>query len=141
MTTAITIETLVPVSAEQAWEAFTAPDAITQWNQASPDWCCPSASVELIVGGRYVARMEARDGSFGFDFEAKYEEVEPAHALTLLMDDGRRARTTFSVEAGGTRVATTFDPEATNPVEMQRDGWQAILDSYAAYVRGVKAGN
>jgi uncharacterized protein YndB with AHSA1/START domain len=140
MSAAITIDTLVSASARQAWDAFTTPAAITQWNQASPDWHCPSASVELTVGGRYVARMEARDGSFGFDFEAIYEEVDPERAVTLRMDDGRRARTTFVAEADGTRVTTTFDPESTNPVELQRGGWQAILDSYGAYVQRVHAG-
>jgi len=140
MTTPILIETVVPVSARQAWEAFTTPAAITQWNQASADWHCPSASVELKVGGRYNARMEARDGSFAFDFEAIYEEVDETHALTLRMVDGRSARTTFVGEGDGTRVSTTFDPETMNPVEMQREGWQAILNSYGAYVRRTHVG-
>lgn len=135
MTAAITIEAFVPTSSKQAWDAFTAPTAITQWNQASPEWHCPSATVELQVGGKHVARMEARDGSFGFDFEGVYEEVDASRAITLRLDDGRRARTTFVVEGEGTRVVTTFDPESDNPAEMQRAGWQAILDSYAAYVR------
>jgi predicted 3-demethylubiquinone-9 3-methyltransferase (glyoxalase superfamily)/uncharacterized protein YndB with AHSA1/START domain len=128
------VEAWVPASPRQAWSAFTTAAAITQWNQASPDWHCPSATVDLRVGGKHVARMEARDGSFGFDFEGVYEEIEPARALTLRMDDGRRARTTFVAEGAGTRVTTSFDPEASNPEEMQRAGWQAILDSYAAYV-------
>jgi uncharacterized protein YndB with AHSA1/START domain len=135
MTAAIMIEAFVPVSPKQAWNAFTTPTSITQWNQASPDWHCPSATVELQVGGKYVTRMEARDGSFGFDFEGVYEEVDVPRAITLRLDDGRKARTTFVVEGEGTRVATTFDPESSNPAEMQRAGWQAILDSYAAYVR------
>lgn len=134
MTTPITVETLVPVAPAAAWAAFTTPQAITQWNQASPDWHCPSAQVDLRPGGRHIARMEARDGSMGFDFAATYTEVDAPHALTLALDDGRTARTRFVPEAGGTRVTTAFDPETENPVEMQRDGWQAILDSYAAYV-------
>jgi uncharacterized protein YndB with AHSA1/START domain len=80
--------------------------------------------------------MEARDGSMGFDFEGTYEEVDEPSAITLRLDDGRRSRTTFVAEGDGTRVTTTFDPEESNPVEMQRVGWQAILDNYAAYVRG-----
>lgn len=128
----ITIEAVVPVTPADAWRAFTDPRAITQWNQASPDWHCPAAEVDLRVGGAYRARMEARDGSFGFDFAAVYEEVDAPNALSLRLGDGRIARTTFVAEAGGTRVTTVFDPEATNPVDMQRDGWQAILDSYAA---------
>jgi len=130
----ITIEILVGVQPAEAWKAYTSPEAITQWNQAIPEWHCPSAEVDLREGGRHIARMEARDGSMGFDFGGTYEEVDAPKALTLRLDDGRRARTTFEPEGGGTRVRTVFDPEATNPADMQRDGWQAILDSYAAYV-------
>ncbi len=130
----ITIDAFVPVAPAAAWAAFNTPAAITQWNQATPDWHCPWANVDLRVGGRHVARMEARDGSFGFDYEGTYEEVDPPRAVTLRLDDGRRARTTFAAEGNGTRVTTVFDPEASNPVAMQRNGWQAILDSYAAFV-------
>ena len=133
MTDTIVVETFVPASPDQAWDAFTTPTEITQWNHSAPDWHCPSATVELRVGGKYAARMEARDGSFGFDFEGTYEEVDAPNAITLRLDDGRRARTTFVAESDGTRVTTTFDPEAGNPVEMQRAGWQAILNSFAAY--------
>lgn len=135
MTEAIVIAAFVPASPRQAWDAFTSPAAIMQWNHASPDWHCPSATVELRVGGKHVARMEARDGSYGFDFEGAYEEVDVPNAITLRLDDGRKVRTTFVVEGDGTRVATTFDPGASNPVEMQRVGWQAILNNYAAYVK------
>lgn len=131
----IAIETFVPVSPQAAWDAYTDPAAITQWNFASPDWCCPSADVDLRQGGRHVARMEARDGSMGFDFGGTYEAVEAPSSLVLKLDDGRVARTTFSAEEGGTRVRTVFDPESMNPVEMQRDGWQSILDNYANHVK------
>lgn len=137
----ITVETIVGVLPADAWRAFTEPQAITQWNQASPDWHCPSAEVDLRVGGTHRARMEARDGSFGFDFTGTYEEVDVPHALTLRLDDGRRARTTFAPAARGALVTTVFDPERTNPVEMQREGWQAILDSYAAYVARTSGGS
>ena len=130
----ITVETRVPASPEAAWDAYTAPEAIMRWNQATPEWCCPHAEVDLREGGRHVARMEARDGSMGFDMAGTYEEVDAPRALTLRLDDGRRARTTFEAEGNGTRVRTVFNPEASNPADMQRDGWQAILDSYAAYV-------
>ena len=136
MTDTITVETHVPVSPEVAWDAYTSPEAIMQWNKATPEWCCPAAEVDLREGGRHVARMEARDGSMGFDFAGTYEEVNAPHALTLRLDDGRRTRTTFEAEGDGTRVRTVFDPEPTNPAEMQRGGWQAILDSYAAHVAG-----
>lgn len=130
----ITITALVAADPASAWAIFTSPEAITKWNQASPDWHCPSADVDLRVGGRHVARMEARDGSFGFDFGGTYEEIDPPHAVAMRLDDGRLSRTTFVAEDGATRVTTTFDPETNNPIEMQRDGWQAILDSFAAHV-------
>ena len=116
------------------WEAYTRPADITQWNFASDDWCCPSAEADLKVGGAYRARMEAKDGRFGFDFEAVYEEVEPQRALTLAMSDGRKARTTFESAGGGTKVTTVFDAEEQNSLEMQRDGWQAILNSFKSYL-------
>ena len=134
----ITIEVVVAASPLETWRAFTSPDAITQWNFASPDWCCPSAVVDLRTGGRYVARMEVRDGSFGFDFAATYEEVDAPNALTLRLDDDRRARTTFEAQAAGTCVRTVFDPEPTNPADTQRDGWQAILNSFKAHVEASK---
>lgn len=140
MTQAVTIETFVHAPPRAAWDAFTTPSAIMQWNQASPDWHCPSAEVELKVGGKHLARMEARDGSFGFDFSGIYEEVDAPHALCLRLDDGRSARTIFVAEGDGTRVTTRFDLETTNPAEMQRMGWQAILDSYAAHVARMSAG-
>ena len=135
-TVPITIETVVSAPTQAAWDAYTSPEAITAWNQASPDWCCPSASVDLQPGGRHVARMEARDGSMGFDFGGTYERVDAPIALDLRLEDGRLVRTRFEPEGEGTRVTSTFDPEAEHPVEMQRAGWQAILDSYAAYVNG-----
>lgn len=135
MTDTITVETQLPASPQAAWDAYTSPEAITRWNQATPEWRCPSAEVDLREGGRHSARMEARDGSAGFDFAGTYEEVDAPRALTLRLDDGRRARTTFEAEGDGTRVRTVFDPEGTHPMEMQREGWQAILDNYAALVK------
>jgi uncharacterized protein YndB with AHSA1/START domain len=134
MTGKITIEVVVAASPAEAWRAYTSPDAITQWNFATPEWSCPSAEIDLREGGRYLARMEARDGSFGFDFAAVYEDVDVPNALTVRLDDGRRARTTFEAVGEGTRVKTVFDPEAANPADMQRDGWQAILDNFKAHV-------
>jgi uncharacterized protein YndB with AHSA1/START domain len=139
-TSRISIETVVRAPPADAWKAYTAPEAIMQWNQASPEWHCPSASVDLREGGRHIARMEARDGSFGFDFTATYEEVDEPRALTLLLDDGRRARTTFEAHGDGARVRTEFDADATHSIDQQRDGWQAILDSFAAHVERTMAG-
>ncbi len=134
MTDQITVETHAAVPPEQAWAAYTDPDAITRWNFASSDWCCPSAQVDLREGGRHVARMEAKDGSMGFDFEGTYEEVAPHASLALRLDDGRLSRTTFDADAGGCRVRTVFDADGAHSAELQRDGWQAILDNYATYV-------
>ena len=135
----ITVETNVPVPQKAAWDAYVTPDAITQWNFASPDWHCPSAEVDLREGGRHFARMEAKDGSMGFDLVGTYEAVDAPNALTLRLDNGRLSRTSFEAEGDGTRVRTVFDPEGTNPRVVQRDGWQAILDNYSAYVRGDRA--
>ena len=130
----ITIDTTIAAPVERVWEAYTTPADITQWNFASDDWCCPSAEADLRVGGAYKARMEARDGSFGFDFEAVYEEVETNKVITLAMTDGRKARTTFESAGSGTKVTTVFDAEEQNSIEMQRDGWQAILNNFNDYV-------
>jgi uncharacterized protein YndB with AHSA1/START domain len=126
----ITVTTTVPVSPERAWELYTDPTEITRWNFAVDEWHCPSVSTDLKVGGLHKARMEAKDGSFGFDFEGTYTEVTPPHSLTLVLGDGRQSRTAFQPSAGGTLVETTFDAESTNPLEMQHAGWQAILDNY-----------
>ena len=130
----ITIGTATTASVERAWQAFTTPTDITCWNFATDDWCCPSAEVDLRVGGAYKARMEAKDKSFGFDFEAVYEEVDPHKALTLVMGDGRRARTTFEAIGTETKVTTVFDAEAQNSLDLQRSGWQAILDNFRRHI-------
>lgn len=130
----ITIASMIAAPIERVWEAYTTPADITRWNFASDDWCCRSAEADLKVGGVYRARMEAKDGSFGFDFEAVYEEVEPYKAITLALGDGRKARTTFKAAGNGTKVTTIFDAETQNSIEMQRDGWQAILNNFESYV-------
>jgi uncharacterized protein YndB with AHSA1/START domain len=129
----IIVTTTVPVSPDRAWELYTNASDVTQWNFAIDEWHCPSASIDLRVGGTHTARMEAKDGSFGFDFEGTYTEVQAPHALTLVLADGRKSRTTFQPAPGGTRVETAFDAETQNPVEMQRGGWQAILENYRKY--------
>lgn len=130
----ISIAATIAAPVQRVWRAYTTPVDITRWNFASDDWCCPSAEADLRVGGAYTARMEAKDGSFGFDFEAVYEEIEPNKAITLKMSDGRKASTTFETVDGGTRVTTVFDAEDQNSIEMQRDGWQAILNNFRDYV-------
>jgi uncharacterized protein YndB with AHSA1/START domain len=136
----IIVATTVPVPPERAWELYTNPKEVVRWNFASDEWHCPSASIDLQAGGIHKARMEAKDGSFGFDFEGTYAEVDAPHALTLVLGDGRQSRTTFAPSANGTRVETTFDAETENPLEMQRDGWQAILDNYGKRAAQVASG-
>lgn len=130
----VSVETTIAAPIARVWEAFTTPGDIVQWNFASDDWCCPGAEVDLRIGGTYTARMEAKDGSFGFDFEGLYEEVSQYRAITLAMSDGRKARTSFEQTGKTTRVTTVFDAETENSVEMQRDGWQAILDNFRRHV-------
>jgi len=129
----IQVQSIVEANAKKVWEMWTEPKHITKWNFASDDWQCPTASNDLKVGGRYSARMEAKDGSFGFEFEAVYDEVVPLRTITYTMGDGRKATTNFEDLGGKTKITTLFDAEKTNPEEMQRDGWQAILGNFKKY--------
>ncbi|MGR3574896.1 MAG: SRPBCC family protein [Sagittula sp.] len=133
----VTISAQVDAPPETVWTAWTTPDHITRWNFASDDWCCPSASVDLRPGGAYRSRMEAKEGSFGFDFTATYQEVVPQEKASFLMDDGRLAETTFTPVDGGTQVVTVFDAETEHSVEMQREGWQAILNNFKAHAESL----
>jgi uncharacterized protein YndB with AHSA1/START domain len=134
----ITVEATVEGSTKKVWDAWTKPEHITKWNFASDDWHCPSAANDLKIGGKYIARMEAKDGSFGFDFEAVYNEVVDQKRITLTMTDGRLATTVFESLADKTKVSTTFDAESENSIEMQQNGWQAILNNFARYVNEAK---
>lgn len=130
----IKIEAMIAAPLERVWSAWTKPEHIVLWNFASPDWCCPRAVNDLRVGGKYNARMEAKDGSFGFDFEAVYTEVVHPKTIVYRMEDGRQAATEFEQLGDKVKVTTSFDAEQENPVEMQKDGWQAILDNFKKYV-------
>lgn len=132
--TKITIEALISHDVKKVWDYYSKPEHITKWNFASDDWHCPSASNDMRVGGKYTARMEAKDGSFGFDFEAIYDEVINHKKISYTMTDGRQAITTFENLGSKTKVTTTFDAENSNPVEIQREGWQSILDNFKKYV-------
>jgi uncharacterized protein YndB with AHSA1/START domain len=132
----ISIETLVHADLEATWQAYTDPRAIVQWNTASPDWHSPRSQVDLREGGRFSTRMEAKDGSMGFDFEGTYTRVVPGWLIEYRMDDGRGVATRFTREPAGVRIQVDFDAESQNPAEMQRQGWQAILDSFGRYVEG-----
>ncbi len=133
----VTIESEIKQVVNKVWEAWTKPEHITRWNFATDTWCCPSASNDLRPGGKYSARMEAKDGSFGFDFEAIYDEVITNRKIAYTMLDGRKATTTFEQKSSSTRVVTVFDAEAQNPVDMQREGWQSILNNFKKYVESL----
>lgn len=132
MSTTISIEAFVASNRSKTWRCYTDPEHIVHWNFAHESWHCPVARNEPIVGGTYFARMEARDGSFGFDFEAVYTQVMPMERFTYVFG-GREATVVFTEEEGGTRVAIDFDAETENSIEDQRNGWQAILNNFKAY--------
>lgn len=130
----ITVSVTVDVDAARAWKAFTDPTSITQWNFASPDWHCPQARSDLREGGSFSYRMEARDGSFGFDYEGTFREVSPNTRLRLALGEDREVIVDFVDLGGRTRVDETFTPEPTHSLEQQLAGWQAILDNYKAHL-------
>ncbi len=132
-TQTVTIEATVNAPVDKVWNYWTEPNHITQWNAASPDWHSPRAENDLKVGGRFNIRMEAKDGSFGFDFEGVYDIVIPNKQIAYTMSDGRKVDTTFTANGNTTKIVTVFDAESENPVEMQREGWQAILNNFKKY--------
>ncbi len=137
MSKSVRIEVLVDAPVSKAWESWTSPDHIVHWNFASEDWHCPSASVDLRVGGKYAARMEAKDGSMGFNFTATFIEVEPLKKLVYRLDDNRLINVVFKQEGEKTRVIEQFEIEDQNSPEMQRQGWQNILNNYRDYIENI----
>ncbi|MBK9285279.1 MAG: SRPBCC family protein [Sphingobacteriaceae bacterium] len=122
---------------KKVWEYYTNPKHIVNWNFASDDWCCPKSTNDLRVGGKQVSRMEAKDGSFGFDFEVTYNEVKPEEKITYSMGsqigEGRQAEVSFNSLGDKTKLEVIFDPETENPAEMQKEGWQLILNNFKKY--------
>ena len=131
--TAVTIETTIKAPVEKVWKLWTAPEHIIKWNNASDDWHTTSAENDLRTGGKFMARMEAKDGSFGFDFGGIYDVVRKNEYIEYTLGDGRKVDITFSSEGNKTKVVENFEAESTNPVEMQKGGWQAILDNFKKY--------
>ncbi|WP_144548273.1 SRPBCC family protein [Bacillus sp. X1(2014)] len=129
----ITVQSTVHAPVAKVWEYWTEPKHITQWNNASDDWHTPVAENDLKVGGKFLTRMEAKDGSFGFDFGGIYDEVKVNEVISYTMGDGRKVAVTFKGQGNETEVIETFDAETTNPIEMQKAGWQAILDNFKKY--------
>lgn len=130
----ITVETLVKADLAKVWSAWNTPADIVEWNAASEDWHTTRSEVDLRAGGKFSARMEAKDGSEGFDFEGTYTRIVPRELVAYRMSDGREVRVEFRQQEGGVLVRETFDAEDENPAEMQRQGWQAILDSFRRHV-------
>lgn len=133
----ITIQTQVSAPINLVWTAFTSPRHIPNWNFASEDWHCPWAKGELKTGGHFTHRMEARDGSMGFDFEGTYQVIIPNEKLSYLIEDGRAVEVFFSQQGQFTRIRETFEAETTHTEELQRTGWQAILDNFKHYVEKI----
>jgi uncharacterized protein YndB with AHSA1/START domain len=129
----ITVETIVQRPVGEVWKYWTEPQHITQWSFASNDWHAPRAENDLRAGGSFLTRMEAKDGSFGFDFGGVYDEVKPNELISYTLGDGRKVTITFISQDNSTKVIETFDAESTNPVDMQRAGWQAFMDNFKAY--------
>lgn len=130
---AITVRVTVAAPVAKVWEYWTAPAHITQWNSASDDWHTPRATMDLKEGGKFLSRMEAKDGSMGFDFEGTFTKVVPQKQLDYAMSDGRKVSILFDEKEGKTTITETFDPETENTPELQRAGWQAILDNFKKY--------
>ena len=130
----ISIHTVANAPIEKVWDAYNNPADIKQWNNASDDWHTTHSTVDLREGGTFVSRMEAKDGSAGFDFSGTYTRVVPPETIEYRMEDGREVQVEFKREGDSTRVKTTFDAETLNPPELQRQGWQAILDNFARHV-------
>jgi uncharacterized protein YndB with AHSA1/START domain len=129
----ISVEIFVQAPIAKVWSAYTTPDDIKQWNAASDDWHTTSATVDLRVGGAFTSRMEAKDGSFGFDFVGTYTKIVPNELIEYSFG-GRIGTVNFVVGANGVSVSVTFDAESEHPVEQQRQGWQAILNNFAKHI-------
>jgi uncharacterized protein YndB with AHSA1/START domain len=130
----ITVETTVNAGIEKVWNAWTRPEHIKEWNAASDDWHTTAAEVDLKVGGKFMLRMEAKDGSTGFDFRGTYEKIIEEEAIEYSLEDGRRVSITFVAHGDGVRVRETFDAEEDHSPEAQKRGWQSILDRFKKYV-------
>jgi len=130
MSKSITVETTVNKDVGTVWEFWTNPEHVVKWNNASPDWECPKATNDLRVDGKFSYTMSAKDGSVSFDFSGIYTEVVPHKSIQYTMDDGRKVSVSFEEVADGIHITETFEMENENPEEMQRDGWQAILNNF-----------
>jgi uncharacterized protein YndB with AHSA1/START domain len=134
MDNAITVDTLIAAPIDTVWRAYTTPDDIKKWNAASDDWHTTAAAVDLRVGGSFSSRMEAKDGSFGFDFTGTYTKIVTNEVIEYSLGDHRTVRVTFNQTPAGVHVCVTFGAETIHSIEQQRAGWQAILNNFAKHV-------
>ncbi|RUS47445.1 SRPBCC family protein [Cohnella sp. AR92] len=136
--TKVTVQAVIQAPVDKVWTYWNEPNHITKWNQASEDWHSPRAENDLRVGGKFTTRMEAKDGSMGFDFGGTYDIVKQHEAISYTMGDGRKVDIAFVDQGNATTVIETFDAESTHPVEFQQAGWQAIMNSFKKYVEESK---
>ncbi len=129
----ITVQAVVRKPVDQVWKAWTEPEQIKQWNAASEDWHTPFAQNDLRKGGSFLSRMEAKDGSFGFDFGGVYDEVVINERIEYTLGDGRKVRITFIDNGNATQVIEDFEAESENSIELQQQGWQSIMDNFKRY--------
>lgn len=135
--TSVTIEATINAPIEKVWACWTAPQHIVNWCSASQDWHVPKAENDVRPGGKFLTRMEAKDGSMGFDFGGEYDAVIENELIQYTMGDSRRVKVVFTGDGHQTKLIETFDAESENPVEMQRAGWQAILDNFKKYTETI----
>lgn len=130
----ITVQSTINASIDKVWEFWTLPEHITKWSFASPEWHTPYAENDLREGGKFKSTMAAKDGSMSFDFGGEYTLVEKNTTIEYVLEDGRKVEIDFAATPNGVEVTQRFDPETQNPEEMQRGGWQAIMDNFKSYV-------
>ena len=133
----IVVSALVLKPIELVWQTYNEPTHMVNWNFASDDWFCPSAKSDFRVGGSFTSKMAAKDGSFAFDFEGIYDVIKPNEQVSYHMPDGRNVEVQFKTNEAGTYITVTFDPEIENDLELQRQGWQAILNSFKYYTESL----
>jgi uncharacterized protein YndB with AHSA1/START domain len=133
----ITIEVLIDAPLATVWKQFISPEAVQQWNHASDDWHTPHASNDFQVGGSFNYRMEAKDGSFGFNLIGIYDQIEEHQSMVYFLEDGRSVHVTFEAQGNQTNVVEVFEPETVNPIELQRQGWQQILTNFKLFVENL----
>ena len=132
-TTTITVEATISAPVKKVWQLWTVPEHICKWCNASDDWHAPHAENDLRPGGKFMTRMEAKDKSFGFDFNGVYDKVVPEQLISYAIEGGRKVTIEFISQGDKTKVVETFEPENENPIEMQKGGWQAILNNFKKY--------